>query len=80
MNSTPRDVGPLLARGLVRATVIALYLTAALAIAPALSTGAEIGDPAAQGPMMSGILVALGLVVVTVGTAVSRWFREEPGA
>jgi hypothetical protein len=80
MKITPRGIGPVLARSLLRATVIALYLTAAFAIAPALSTGAEIGDSAAQGPMLHGILVVLGLMVVTVGTAIARWFREEPAA
>jgi hypothetical protein len=80
VNSTHKDLGPILARSLLRATVIALYLTAAFAIAPAMSTGTEVEDPAAQGPMMAGVLAALGLMVVTVGAAIARWFREEPGA
>ncbi len=80
MNDTPRGFGSILARSLLRATVIAVYITAAFAIAPAMSTGAEIGDPAAQGPMLQGVLAALVLVVVTVGTAVARWMREDPAA
>jgi ABC-type uncharacterized transport system permease subunit len=78
--NTPTGIAPILARNALRAMVVALYLTAALAIAPAVSTGAQIGDPAAQGPMLQGVLAALGLMVVTVGTAIARWFREEPGA
>ena len=78
MKTTPNGIGSVLARSLLRATVIALYLMVAFAIAPALSTGAEIGDPAAQGPMLHGILAALALMLVTIGTALARWFREEP--
>jgi hypothetical protein len=80
MNVTPKGIGPILARSFLRAMFIALYLTAAFAIAPAMRTGAEIEDPAAHGPMMAGVLAALGLMVATVGAAIARWFREEPAA
>jgi hypothetical protein len=80
MKTTPNGIGQVLAHILVRATVVALYLMVAFAIAPALSTGSEMGDVASQRPMIDGTLAALALMLVTIGTALARWFREETPA
>ena len=61
----------------VRAAVIALFLTAAFAIAPALGTAADAAPNGTTRPVTEGILVATALLVLVVGTAVARWNREE---
>lgn len=78
--NTPTGLATRLARGLLRATVLAIYLTAAFAVAPALSSGPEVGGTSGQPLMADGILAVIGLMVVTLGTAVARWMREEPAA
>jgi hypothetical protein len=67
----------MLARSLLRGVAIALYLTAAFAVVPALGTAADTASPDASRPIAEGVLVALALMVLTVGTALVRWMREE---
>jgi hypothetical protein len=69
-----------LIRSLARGAVIALYLTAAFAIVPALGTSADATSPDGSGPVTEGVLVAILLLIVTVGTALVRWAREESEA
>lgn len=67
-------------RSLLVGATIALYMTAAFALVPALGS-AEVAGPADAGRTAAqGILVAFGLMIVTVGTAVARWMREESPA
>ncbi len=77
MNTTPKQIGRMAARIVTRALVAALYLTAAFAIVPALSTGAEASAATDARPLAEGVLVALALMLITVGTAVYRWSHEE---
>jgi hypothetical protein len=65
------------ARTVVRATVIALFLTAAFAIAPALGTAADAAPNGSPRPVTEAILIATALMVLVVGTAMARWSREE---
>jgi hypothetical protein len=62
---------------LMTAATIALYMTAAFALVPALGSAEGAGPSEASRAALEGVLVAIGLMVVTVGTAVARWFREE---
>jgi hypothetical protein len=78
MNTTPKQLGRMAARMVTRALVAALYLTTAFAIVPALSMGTEASAATDTRPLAEGVLVALALMLVTVGTAVFRWSREEP--
>jgi hypothetical protein len=64
-------------RTVVRATMIALFLTAAFAIAPALGTAADAAPNGAARPVTEAILIATALMVLVVGTAMARWSREE---
>ena len=77
MNTTPKQVGRIVARVVIRALVAALYLAAAFAIVPALGAGAEASAASDGQPLVEGVLAALALMIVTVGTAVYRWSREE---
>jgi hypothetical protein len=61
----------------VRATLIALFLTAAFAIAPALGTAADAAANGSPRPVTEAILIATALMVLVIGTAVARWNREE---
>lgn len=65
-----------LIRSLLTGATIALYMTAAFAIVPALGS-ADTTDAGASQAAVNGALMAVGLLVVTLGTAVTRWFREE---
>ena len=65
-----------LIRSLASGATLALYLTAAFAIVPALGNASTTSADAAS-VAVNGVLVAIGLLVVTLGTAVARWFREE---
>ena len=77
MEITPKGLGPSLIRGLLRALVAALYLFAAFAIVPALSTGAEAAAATDTRPMVEGVLAAMALMLITIGMAVRRWSSEE---
>lgn len=77
MKITPKVLGSILIRGLLRAFVAALYLAVAFAVVPALSTGAESSATTGGGPMVEGILAAMALMLITVGMAAHRWSREE---
>lgn len=77
MKITPTGLGRLLVRGLLRASVAALYLACAFAIVPALSTGAESSSASDARPMAEGILAAMALMLITIGMAVRRWSSEE---
>jgi hypothetical protein len=69
-----------LLRSLVTAATIALYLTAAFALVPALGNAEGASGAGANRAAIDGVLVAIGLMMVTLGTAVARWFGEErPG-
>jgi len=78
MKITPNALGPILVRGLLRASVAALYLFVAFAIVPALSSGAESSAATDARPVAEGILAAMALMLITLGMAVRRWSREEP--
>ena len=80
MTITPKGLGPILLRGTLRALVAALYLFAAFAIVPALSTGAEASAATDTRPMAEGVLAALALMLITIGMAVRRWSSEETTA
>jgi hypothetical protein len=77
MKFTPKGLGPILVPGTLRALVAALYLFAAFAIAPALSTGAESSAATDARPMAEGVLAAMALMLITIGMAVRRWSSEE---
>jgi hypothetical protein len=79
MTTTPKALGPILVRGTLRALVAALYLFAAFAIVPALSTGADATASTGTRPMTEGILAATALMLITIGMAVRRWSSEETG-
>jgi hypothetical protein len=77
MNTTLTGFGSTLARSFVRATLIAPYLTAAIAASPVFGADGEVAATAAN-PDAQGVLAACGLMILTVGAAVAQWFREEP--
>lgn len=77
MKITPKALGPILLRGTLRALVAALYLFAAFAIVPALSTGAESSSATDARPMVEGVLAAMALMLITIGMAVRRWSNGE---
>jgi hypothetical protein len=68
---------PRLLRALVTGATIALYMTAAFALVPALGSAEGAGPSSSGAAAVEGVLVAIGLMVVTLGTALGRWFREE---
>jgi hypothetical protein len=72
-----KHVSAQVARTVLRATLIALFMTAAFAIAPALGTAADAAPTGTARPVTEGILVATALMVLVVGTAFARWNREE---
>jgi hypothetical protein len=76
MNATLTGLGSTLARSFVRAVLIALYLTAAVAASPVFAANGEVRKAAS--PDSQGVLAVCGLMILTVGAAVARWFREEP--
>jgi hypothetical protein len=77
MNTTLTEFGSTLARSFVRAILIALYLTAAIAASPVFGADDEVARTATS-PDAQGVLAACGLMILTVGAAVAEWFREEP--
>lgn len=77
MNTTLTEFGSTLARSFARAVLIALYLTVAIAASPVFAADGETARTAAI-PDAQGVLAACGLMLLTVGTAVAQWFREEP--
>jgi hypothetical protein len=77
MNTTLRGFGSTLARSLVGAVLIALYMTATIAAWPVFAANGEVARTAAS-PDAQGVLAVCGLMILTVGAAVARWFREEP--
>jgi preprotein translocase subunit SecY len=62
---------------LLRGAAIALYLTVAFAVVPALGTASEATSPEASRPFAEGVLVATAVLAITIGTALTRWMREE---
>ena len=67
-------------RTTLRATFVALFLTAAFAVVPALGTAADASSADAARQTGEGVLIAGGILVLTLGAAVLRWNGEEPGA
>jgi hypothetical protein len=66
-------------RSVAFGATLALYMTAAFGLVPALGS-AEGASATGTASAAEGILVAIGLMVVTLGTAVARWMREEQPA
>jgi hypothetical protein len=69
-----------LLRSLATGGTIALYMTAAFALVPALGNAEGAGGADGSRAAAEGVVVAIGLMVITVGTAVARWMREESPA
>jgi hypothetical protein len=80
MSHNARTLAGHLARAAARAAFVALFLTAAFAVVPALSTAADTAPSGASRPVAEGVLIALGLMAMTVGAAIARWTGEEPAS
>lgn len=64
-------------RSLAVGGTIALYMTVAFALVPALGSAEGADAATASRAAAQGVLVAIALLVITIGTAVARWMREE---
>jgi hypothetical protein len=77
MKITRTSFGPTLARSFVRMVMIALYLTLAFGAGSLFGADGEAARTAANTDA-AGVLAGCALMMLAIGTAVARWFREDP--